>query len=56
MKLVLDIPYGLYLSIKDGFLKDCIKATTEAILNGEVLISVSEFEKMQDEKIEKGEV
>ncbi len=34
MKLVIDIPYGHYLTIKDGHLKDCIKATTEAIAKG----------------------
>ena len=34
MQIVINIPYGHYLSIKDGYLKDCIKATTEAIVNG----------------------
>ena len=37
MQIVIDIPYGHYLSIKDGCLKDCIKATTEAIVNGTIL-------------------
>lgn len=37
MQIVIDIPYGHYLSIKDGYLKDCIKATTEAIVNGTIL-------------------
>jgi hypothetical protein len=37
MQIVIDIPYGHYLSIKDGYLKDCIKATTEAIMNGTIL-------------------
>lgn len=34
MKIVIDIPYGHYLTIKDGFLNECIKSTTEAIVNG----------------------
>lgn len=37
MQIVINIPYGHYLSIKDGYLKDCIKATTEAIVNGTIL-------------------
>lgn len=34
MKLMIDIPYGHYCTIKDGFLSECLQATTEAILNG----------------------
>jgi hypothetical protein len=34
MKLIIDIPYGHYCTIKDGFLSECLQATTEAILNG----------------------
>lgn len=37
MHILINIPYGHYLSIKDGCLKDCIKATTEAIVNGVIL-------------------
>lgn len=40
MQIVINIPYGHYLSIKDGYLKDCIKATTEAIVNGTILPKV----------------
>jgi hypothetical protein len=34
MQIVIDIPYGHYLTIKDGFLNECIKSTTEAIVKG----------------------
>jgi hypothetical protein len=34
MKLIIDIPYGHYCTIKDGFLSECLQATTEAIVNG----------------------
>lgn len=37
MQIVIDIPYGHYLTIKDGFLNECIKSTTEAIVNGKIL-------------------
>lgn len=37
MQIVIDIPYGHYLTIKDGFLNECIKSTTEAIVNGIIL-------------------
>lgn len=37
MQILIDIPYGHFLTIKDGFLNECIKSTTEAIVNGTIL-------------------
>lgn len=34
---MIDIPYGHYCTIKDGFLSECLQATTEAILNGTLI-------------------
>ncbi len=37
MQIVINISYGHYLTIKDGFLNECIKSTTEAIVKGTIL-------------------
>ena len=41
MKIIIDMPKGLYESICDGFLSECLIATTEAIKNATVVEEIN---------------